>query len=465
MSASDARPGLSWSGTVDYGPGPLHTPRTVEELQQVVARAERIRALGTRHSFSRVAASDADLVSLAGLPEEIEVDTAARTVRVAAGVRYGTLALELARHGLALANTGSLPHISVAGASATGTHGSGDRNQALAASVRRVELVTASGDLLTLDRRVDADVFGGAVLALGALGVATHLTFDLVPAFDVRQRVYLELPAEEFGGAGLDAVLASAYSVSVFHHWDGTGAQIWVKQAVLEGDPGVVAGYPAVLAEAQSGHAVAAEPAGAVGIGRPDHALPVDADAPFPGTWHGARLAAGAVHPLPGLPGDFCTDQTGTPGPSHERLPHFRLEFTPSSGEEIQSEYYVPRAQIADALAAVMPLGERIRPLLHASEVRTVAADDLWLSPAHDRDSALVHFTWKQRPAEVEALLPEVEAALAPFSPRPHWGKVFTMPTEEVRAHYPRLADFRSLAERLDPGRKFRNEYVETYLF
>lgn len=458
MTASDARPGLSWSGTVDYGPGPLHTPRTVAELQQVVARAGRIRALGTRHSFSRVAASDADLVSLAGLPEEIEVDAAARTVRVAAGVRYGTLALELARHGLALANTGSLPHISVAGASATGTHGSGDRNQALAASVRAIDLVTVGGDIVSLSRDGDAEVFGGAVLALGALGVATHLTLDVVPAFDVRQRVYLDLPAEELRGAGLDAVLAGAYSVSIFHHWDGTGAQIWAKQAVLAGD----AAQRATAAEAAGAPAAAAEPAT---IGLPADVLPVDADSPFPEIWRGARLATGPMHPLPGMPGDVCTDQTGAPGPSHERLPHFRLEFTPSHGEEIQSEYYVPRAQIADALAAVMPLGERIRPLLHASEVRTVAADDLWLSPAHDRDSALVHFTWKQMPAEVEALLPEVEAALAPFSPRPHWGKVFTTPAEEVRACYPRLAEFQALAERLDPTGTFRNEYVATYLF
>ncbi|WP_114855801.1 D-arabinono-1,4-lactone oxidase [Brachybacterium sp. YJGR34] len=438
-----ARPGLSWSGTVDYGPGPLHAPRTLEELQRIVAGARRIRALGTRHSFSRVAASEADLVTLGELPEEIEVDSAARTVRVAAGVRYGTLALELARHGLALANTGSLPHISVAGASATGTHGSGDRQQALAASVRALDLVTAGGDIVSLDREGDAEVFGGAVLALGALGVATHLTLDVVPAFEVRQRVYLELPAEQFGGAGLDAVLAGAYSVSVFHHWDGTGAQIWAKQAVVAGDP--------------AERTAAADAAGPVG-------LPTDPRSAFPELWHGARRADAAVHPLPGLPGDLCTDQTGTPGPSHERLPHFRLEFTPSSGEEIQSEYYVPRAQIAEALAAVMPLGDRIRPLLHASEVRTVAADELWLSPAHGRDSALVHFTWKRRPAEVEALLPEIEAALAPFSPRPHWGKVFTLDPGTVRAHYPRLEDFRSLRDRLDPTRTFANAYVDRYL-
>ena len=436
-----SRPGLSWSGTVDYGPGPLHAPTSVAELRALVGRSPRIRALGTRHSFSEVAASDADLVTLAQLPAELEFDSAARTVRVAAGVRYGELAVAAAEHGLALANTGSLPHISVGGASATGTHGSGDAHRSLASSVRAIELVTADGDLLTLSREVHPEIFDGVVLSLGTLGVVTHLTLDLVPAFAMRQRVYQELPAEATAGAELSEVLAGAYSVSLFHHWDGTIAQIWAKQAV------------------------AASPAERSGsVERSPARLPADAGAPFPETWHGARLASGALHPLPGMPGDFCTDQTGEPGPSHERLPHFRLEFTPSSGEEIQSEYFVPREQVGEALAAVMPLGERIRPLLHASEVRTVAADDLWLSPAHQRDSACVHFTWKQRPREVEALLPEIEERLAPFSPRPHWGKVFTLASETVQAHYPRLGDFQALRDRLDPDRVFRNDYVDRLL-
>lgn len=436
MNPTLATPGLSWSGTVDYGPGPLHAPTSVEELRALVGRSARIRALGTRHSFSEIAASDADLVTLAQLPVELEFDTTARTVRVGAGVRYGELALGAAEHGMALANMGSLPHISVGGASATGTHGSGDAHRSLASSVRALELVTSGGDQLTLSREGDPEIFDGVVLSLGTLGVVTHLTLDLVPAFAMRQRVYRDLPAEATAGAELSEVLAGAYSVSLFHHWDGTMAQIWAKQAAAAEGEGP------------------AEESG----------LPTDADSPFPESWHGARLASGAVHPLPGMPGDFCTDQSGDPGPSHERLPHFRLEFTPSSGEEIQSEYFVPREQIAEALAAVMPIGERIRPLLHASEVRTVAADDLWLSPAHHRDSACVHFTWKQRPREVEALLPEIEDRLAPFSPRPHWGKVFTTAPETVQAHYPRLADFQALRDRLDPDRVFRNDYVDRLL-
>ena len=418
---SGAQPGRSWSGTVDYGPGPLHAPTTVEALQALVARSRRIRALGTRHSFSTIAASDAELVTLEHLPATIDFDITARTVRVSAGVRYGELALAAAEAGLALSNMGSLPHISVGGASATGTHGSGNAQRSLASSVRAIELVTASGDLVELSREQDPESFDGAVLALGALGVVTHLTLDLVAAFEVRQSVHLAFPPDRMEAADLLGMLAGGYSVSLFHHWDGHIAQAWVKQSV--------------------GH-----------------------EEPLPELWYGGRRAGSAVHPLPGMPADFCTDQTGEPGPSHERLPHFRMEFTPSNGEEIQSEYFVAREHVAEALAAVMPLGQRIRPLLHASEVRTVAADDLWLSPAHQRDSACIHFTWKKLPAEVETLLPEIEERLAPFAPRPHWGKVFTLDPETVRAQYRRLPDFLSLRDRLDAGRKFANPYTDHHL-
>ena len=418
-------PGLSWSGTVDYGPGPLHAPTSLAALQQLVAGSTRLRALGTRHSFSEVAASDGPLVTLTAMPPEIEIDTAAATVRVGAGVRYGELAVSAHAAGLALANMGSLPHISVGGASATGTHGSGNRSRSLASSVREIELVTAGGDLLTLSREADPDVFDGAVLSLGTLGILTHLTLDLVPAAPMRQTVHLDFPAERMDEANLAEMLGAGASVSLFHHWDGHIAQAWVKQRLSE--------------DTDEGTAL------------PEH-------------WLGGRRAPGPVHPLPGMPADFCTDQTGEPGPAHERLPHFRLEFTPSSGEEIQSEYFVPRERIGEALAAVMPLGERIRPLLHASEVRTVAADELWLSPAQHRDSACVHFTWKQRPAEVAALLPEIEERLAPFAPRPHWGKVFTLDPEVVQAQYPDLERFRALRDRLDPGRVFRNGYVDRLL-
>jgi len=431
--------GASWSGTVDYGPGDLYAPTSMDQLQTLVARTPRIRALGTRHSFSTVAASDADLVSLHAMPADIDVDTDAGTVRVAAGVRYGELALAAWKAGLALPNMGSLPHISVAGASSTGTHGSGSVNPALAAAVRAVSLITAEGEPVELSREQDPDVFDGVVLSLGSLGVITHLVLDMVPAFDVRQAVYLDLPPERMTGEHLLPLMDGAFSVSLFHDFDGRAAQIWVKQRVD-------------AAGTADGSDADAGVAGAV---------PTDAGSPFPETLFGATRAIRAMHPLAGLPGDFCTDQSAEPGPYFERLPHFRLEFTPSNGEEIQSEYYVAREDLAPALAALQEIAERIRPVLLVSEVRTVAADELWLSAAHHRPSACLHFTWKREPEAVQAVLPEVEAALAPFAARPHWGKAHAFAPEAVQAHYPRLEDFRALRARLDPTGKFANEYVD----
>lgn len=431
MSTSPA--GHSWSGTVDYGPGTLYAPTSVDQLQALVMRTPRIRALGTRHSFSPVAASDADLVSLLAMPPDIDVDTAAGTVRVAGGVRYGELAVEAWKSGLALPNMGSLPHISAAGASSTGTHGSGNANTALAAGVRAVSLVTADGDAIELSREDDPDIFDGVVLSMGSLGIMTHLVLDMAPAFEVRQAVYLDLPAERMNSEDLRALMASAFSVSLFHDFDGHVAQVWVKQKV----------------DANGGSAGGVD------------TLPSDATSPFPETFFGAKLASGSMHPLASLPGDFCTDQSGAPGPYFERLPHFRLEFTPSSGEEIQSEYYVPLEDLAASLEALQQLAERIRPVLMVSEIRTVAQDDLWLSAAHDRPSACIHFTWKRDPEAVEAVLPDVEAALAPFAARPHWGKVHAFEPEAAQSHYPRLADFRALRARLDPNGKFANAYVD----
>jgi xylitol oxidase len=439
-----SRPGLSWSGTVDYGPGPLHRPTSLDALRALVGRSDRMRALGTRHSFSQVAASDADLVTLEAMPGGIDIDTEHRTVRVGAGIRYGELVLALWEQGLALPSMGSLPHISVGGASATGTHGSGDRQRSLASSVRAIELVTADGDLVGFSREADAEVFDGMVLALGALGIVTRLELDLVPAFRMRQAVYLDLPPERMDDASLGAVLASAYSVSMFHHWDGTIAQVWVKEAV----DGTAEGGAGADVDVDGPTGIVARPG----------------SDPMPGSWHGARRSPSPVHPAPDMSPAFCTDQSGEPGPAFERLPHFRMEFTPSSGAEIQSEYFVPRERVGEAVAAVSALAEQIHPLLIVSEIRSTAADELWLSPAHQRASACVHFTWQRRPEEVRAMLPEVEAALAPFSPRPHWGKVFTMAPEAVRAQYPRLVDFQALRDRLDPRRVFRNEYVDGLL-
>ncbi|MFI7499763.1 FAD-binding protein [Streptomyces sp. NPDC049687] len=410
------RPWRNWAGNITFTAGELRRPDSPDALRALVARSGRVRVLGSGHSFNTLAEPGADgvLLSLGALPAEIDVDTAARTVRVGGGVRYAELARRVHEHGLALPNMASLPHISVAGSVATGTHGSGVRNGSLASSVREVELLTADGSTLVIGR--DDRRFDGAVTSLGALGVVTALTLDLEPGYEVEQHLFTELPLE---GLDFEAVASAAYSVSLFTDWGAPGfRQVWLKR-------------------------------------RTDQPLAV-----FP--W--ATPAAEALHPVPGMPAVNCTEQFGVPGPWHERLPHFRAEFTPSSGEELQSEYLLPRSAAAGMLYAIDGIRETVSRVLQTCEVRTVAADEQWLSPAYGRDTVAVHFTWVADTAAVLPVVREVEAVLEPFSPRPHWGKVFGIPATVVRTRYPRIGDFAELVRELDPAGKFTNAFVRDVL-
>lgn len=401
----------NWAGNHAYGARELHRPATLEQLQELIAGAPRIRALGTRHSFNAIADSD-ELVSLQGLPDDIAVDHAAGTVALAGGVSYGTLAGALAREGVALANLASLPHISVAGAVATATHGTGDRNGNLATSVAGLQLVTSDGELRTV-RRGDPD-FEGHVVALGALGAVTRVELDVEPHYDVSQHVFEGLAWDALLG-DLDAIFASAYAVSVFTLWGDGVDQVWLKAR----------------------------------------------DGAAPEELFGAKPATQDRHPILGNDPVHATPQLGRPGPWSERLPHFRLAFTPSNGEELQSEYHVPRRHATAAIEALRGIADTIRPPLLVSELRTVAADELWLSPQYRRDTLGFHFTWRQDPEPVDAAMRAIEAALAPFDPRPHWGKLFLTGRDELAGRYPRLEDFAALAERLDPRGAFRNAWLD----
>ncbi|MGQ5638419.1 MULTISPECIES: FAD-binding protein [unclassified Streptomyces] len=406
----------NWARTITYTAREFHRPRTLDALAALVAAGERVRVLGSGHSFNRIAdpGPDGVLVSTADLPRVIDVDTAARTVRVSGGVRYAELAETVHAHGLALANMASLPHISVAGSVATGTHGSGVGNGPLASAVREVEMVVADGSTVTIGRGDPR--FDGAVTSLGALGVVTALTLGLEPAYEVEQHVFTELPLE---GLDFAAVAAAGYSVSLFTDWRAPGfRQVWVKRRTDQ--PGV----------------------------------------DFP--W--AAPAAVPLHPVPGMPAGNCTEQFGVPGPWHERLPHFRAKFTPSSGEEIQSEYLLSRSAALDALHAIDGIRSTVAGVLQTCEVRTVAADAQWLSPAHDRDSVALHFTWVRDEAAVLPVVRRLEEVLEPFDPRPHWGKVFEIPSAVLRGRYPRFGDFASLVREMDPSGTFANDFVRDLL-
>ncbi|GAA1606618.1 MULTISPECIES: D-arabinono-1,4-lactone oxidase [Kribbella] len=403
----------NWAGNVEFA-SELQRPRTVEELQELVARSGKLRVLGTGHSFNRIADTSGVLVSVQELPQVIEVGE--HGVTVSAGTRYGEITAALQAQGLALHNLGSLPHISVAGACATGTHGSGDSNGPLADAVSAITFVNADGELVTLTRD-DAD-FDGSVVSLGALGVTVSLTLDVQPSYQISQVVYDGVPVDRLRSDFAD-VMGSAYSVSAFTDWADPDVMVWRKRRELtEPDP----------------------------------------------EWMGGRLADGPRHPIKVMPADYATQQGGVPGPWNERLPHFRLEFTPSNGDELQSEYFVPRARAAEAVDVLRSLGGRFAPVLQVSEVRTVAADELWLSPSQGRDTVALHFTWIQDEAAVRPVVAELEEALGHLDVRPHWGKVFAADAATLAERYPKVKDFIGLAAKYDPNGKFRNEYLDTFL-
>lgn len=417
----DERP-TNWARNVTFSTSRIHRPSSVPELQELVAGSASVRALGSGHSFNEIADTRGVLVSVDALSLPVTVDRQASTVTVGAGVRYTELCRRLAAAGLALPNLGSLPHITVAGACATATHGSGDRNGNLATAVSAVEMVTADGELVTVRRDGDGERFAGAVVALGALGIVVRLTLDVVLGFGIRQWVYEGL-AWDTVTSRLPEIFASGYSVSAFTDWRGDRVnQVWVKR-------------------------------------RDD-----DPRAPAPDLF-GARPADGPRHPIGGMPVENCTTQLGEPGPWHARLPHFRAEFTPSSGAELQSEYLIPREHAAVALEALAELRDLIAPVVQVGELRTVAQDQLWLSPSYHRHVLGVHFTWVPDFAAVRPVLSAIEEKLAPFDARPHWGKLFTVRPEVIQGLYPRLPDFISLAVDYDPDGKFRNDFLRRYLF
>ena len=422
-NAAPEQPLTNWAGNYTYSTR-LSTAGSIQQVQQFVKAHDRLRVLGTRHCFNGIADSTSSMLSVREMNRVLSLDATARTVTLEAGMSYGQLCPVLDERGFALHNLASLPHISVAGASATGTHGSGVRNGNLSTAVAALEIVTASGDVLHLAHHKDGDVFNGAVVHLGALGVVTKVTLNVQPAFTMRQDVYLDLDMAQVRDHFED-IVSAGYSVSLFTDWQkGRVNEVWIKRRVEKGTPGTAA---------------------------PE--------------FYGAKAATANVHPIVELSAENCTPQMGVPGPWYERLPHFRMGFTPSSGKELQSEYFVPRRNAVEAIQAVERLHERVSPHLMITELRTIDADELWMSPCYRRPSLAIHFTWKQDWAAVSQVLPMIERELAPFDVRPHWGKLFSIPGAELQRRYERCEDFKKLLAQHDPTGKFRNAFLTQTLY
>ena len=415
---------MNWARSFNYSAAKFHVPISLDQVRDIVKQSKQVKILGSRHSFSKIADTQGDLISLENFNRLVSLDEKQMTVTVEGGIRYGPLCEYLHSKGYALHNLASLPHISVAGAISTATHGSGERNGNLATAVTKLEFITAAGETITLAREKNPEEFCGVVVGLGGVGVITKITLRIQPTFEVQQYVYVNTSLAALNDS-FDWVMGQGYSVSIFTNWkDDALNQVWVKRRYV----------------------------------KDENFVPVDSIA-------GAKLARVNMHPIVTLPADPCTPQLGLRGPWFERLPHFKMNFTPSSGEELQSEYFVPREHARAAIRILEDLREKIGPVLQISEIRAVAADDLWMSPCYKQDCVAFHFTWKKDAEGVKRVCPVIEAALKPFKVRPHWGKVFTVSHADLKAIYVKMPEFQQLLNKFDPDGKFRNQYLNKQIF
>lgn len=406
----------NWSQNVQFNDREYFQPESLSELQEIIRSHRKIRVRGTAHSFNEIADTSSYAVNLVNMPKTIEINAISKSVQVAAGLTYGQLAPVLNSAGWALSNLASLPHISIAGSVATGTHGSGVSNQNLANQVISIDLVTADGELRKIDKSNPA--FNALIIGLGLGGIVYQYELRIEESYLIRQVIYPEIPLDVLQ-RNFDQIMSSAYSVSYFTDWsDAQVGNLWCKFQDFEEIPESIGGV---------------------------------------------SRASKKAHPIPGVNPDACTEQAGVPGPWHERLSHFKLEFIPSVGEEIQSEFFINRKDISAAIEEIAKLGSEISPLLWITELRTIAADDFWLSGAFQRDSVGIHFTWKKLNA-IYPVIKKVEEVLQKFEYRPHWGKVFTADAGYLKSVYPRLGEFQALVLALDPGKKFENMFTRKYL-
>jgi len=412
----------NWAGNLSYSTAQVQYPRSVEEVQKLVKQHSKLKALGTRHCFNTIADSKDDLVCSKELNKVIALDTLNHTVTVEGGIKYGELAPYLHQHGWALHNLASLPHISVGGSITTATHGSGIKNGNLSSAVTGLEIVIADGSIVHFSK-ADPEKLNAVVVGLGAIGFITKVTLQIEPTYMVRQRVFLKLPMSQLK-PNFEKIVSAGYSVSLFTDWQSDSInEVWIKSRVDTGK---------------------------------DHNQP---------DFYGAKAATKNLHPIYEHSAEACTEQLGVPGPWYERLPHFKMGFTPSSGKELQSEYFVPLQNAVEAIEAVSRLGKQIGPHLFITEIRTIAGDNLWMSPCHKQTSVTIHFTWKPETEAVLKLLPLIEKELAPFNARPHWGKIFTLAPKVLQSRYEKLGDFKKIVAEYDPKGKFRNGFLEHNIF
>jgi len=409
----------NWAGNLTFSGKEYIEVDSISRLQSVVSKASGVKVLGTGHSFSDIADTTQTQISIKNLSNEIEIDSIKKVALVPAGMQYADVCRYLEKRGWALFNTASLGEITVAGAILTGTHGSGSYNPILSDCVEGIEMVLASGEIFNLLRE-DSKEFSGFVVSLGALGVFTKLKLKIVESFSIKQFIYENIGMQSIA-ENFEAIFDKAYSVSYFSNWEkNTTGQIWMK--FLDDNN---------LAE-------------------------------LPSVWLGGNIANANQHPVKTNDPSPCTDQMGVSGKWLYRLPHFKLDCSPASGDEVQTEYLVNRTYVREYIAGLSNIGDEIAARVYATEIRTIKSDDLWLSGAHGRQTVGFHFTWKKSDS-LHKFLPKVEEILGEHDGRPHWGKLFSTPRENLMGRYPKYSHFEELLKKYDPDKKFRNSFINRY--
>ena len=411
----------NWAGNYTYKADEVRFPKSVEEFAELLKDQKKGKPLGTQHCFNDIADTPGMQLSTKNLNSIIELNQEASYVTVESGIKYGDIGKILHEKGWALHNLASLPHISVGGSCATATHGSGVKNGNLATALKGFELLTPRGDLIWVDPKTNPDLFYAGGVSMGALGIMIKVKLDIQPTFTMSQRVYENLSMDMLKD-NFHKIMSSGYSVSFFTHWlDKNINQVWVKSR-----------------EDRLGQ--------------------------IPSNFYGASPAKADLHPIKINSPVNCTPQMGLPGPWHERLPHFKMNYTPSNGDELQSEFFVARENAYEAIMEIEGLHKKISPLLFVTEIRCIAADNFWMSTAYKRESVSIHFTWKPDINGVLNILPEIQASLKPFQARPHWGKIFTLTANELKDCYPMFNDFLKLKKELDPNGVLNNSYLDRAL-
>jgi xylitol oxidase len=413
----------NWGRNIIFKAKNLEEPASVEELQELMSKTGFKKGLGSTHSYNDIADSPLTQISLRKLNRIISIDESNSTVAIEGGIKYEELAPQLHERGFALQNLASLPQVTVAGAAATGTHGSGTENGSLATVVREMEICLADGQLISLSRENNPDIFDGVVVNLGGLGIITRMVLDIEPAYNARQDIYLDLPLENVI-ENFDEIMSSGYSVCLFTKWQNDILdQAWIKRRVDQ-------------------------PVDDLGV-----------------EFFGGKMCDRNIHPIIDMSAEACTAQMGEVGPWYDRLPHFRINAMPSAFDELQSEFFVPIEHAGEAIRAISKHGDKFLPYLYISEIRTIAADNLWMSQFYKRATVAIHFTWKSNWPEVQKLLPVIEATLAPFSIRPHWGKLYTIDAKTIQQSFERFPDFLELLKTYDPEGRFRNAYLNRIIY